>query len=309
MVIIRSMSLVVTGTIGIDTVETASGQAEGVMGGSCTYFAAAASLLAPVRIVAAVGDDWPEDHAAVLAGFSGIDQAGLEHRSGSKTFRWGGRYHDDMNGRDTLFTELGVLEEAPPPVPTEYADSRYIFLANTHPAVQLGMLEHFPDRAIVVADTMDLWIDIALDDLKALLVKLDGLVINDSEAFLLSGEANVVSAAEMICSMGPSFVVVKKGEHGAYLHHPEGCAALPALPLKAEQVVDPTGCGDSFAGGMMGHISARNGCDLATIKEALAWGTVAASHTIEDFGLAGLQSATMASMQNRFDQFRLITSF
>ncbi|MDG2200381.1 MAG: PfkB family carbohydrate kinase [Phycisphaerales bacterium] len=303
------MSLVVTGTIGIDSVETSSGAAEGVMGGSCTYFAAAASLLVPVRMVAVVGEDWPTEHESVLESFPRIDMAGLERRSGSSTFRWGGRYHDDMNERDTLFTELGVLEESPPPVPDTYSDSRFIFLANTHPSVQAEMLEHFPDRELVVADTMNLWIDIALAELKALLARLDGLVLNDAEASQLTGEANLVEAAKQICDMGPSFVVIKKGEHGAFLHHPDGMAVLPAMPLDAAQVVDPTGCGDSFAGGMMGHIAATGRSDLATIREAMAWGTVTASHTIAEFGLAGLQSATDKSMQSRFDRFREITSF
>ena len=303
------MSLVVTGTIGIDTVHAPGGSAENVMGGSSTYFAAAASLLTPVRLVAAVGDDWPAEHRSVLEGFEAIDTAGLEQRSGSSTFRWGGRYHDDMNQRDTLFTELGVLEETPPPVPETYTDSQYVFLANTHPGVQMGLLESFPDRTLAVADTMDLWINIAKDDLLALLAKLDGLVINDSEAALLSGNSNVADAAEAIRTMGPNFIVVKKGEHGAYLQHPDGEAAIPALPLKASQVIDPTGCGDSFAGGMMGHIASSDSMDLATIREALAWGTVAASHTIEDFGLSGLQSATVESMQSRLDRFRSITDF
>lgn len=303
------MSLVVTGTIGIDTVHAPGGSAENVMGGSSTYFAAAASLLTSVRLVAAVGDDWPAEHRAVLESFEAIDTAGLEQRAGSSTFRWGGRYHDDMNQRDTLFTELGVLEESPPPVPDTYADSQYVFLANTHPAVQRGLLESFPHRTLAVADTMDLWINIAKDDLLALLAKLDGLVINDSEAALLSGNANVADAAESIRSMGPNFIVVKKGEHGAYLQHPDGEAAIPALPLNASQVIDPTGCGDSFAGGMMGHIASSGRMDLATIREALAWGTVAASHTIEDFGLAGLQAATPESMQSRFEWFRTITRF
>ncbi|MDG2292390.1 MAG: PfkB family carbohydrate kinase, partial [Phycisphaerales bacterium] len=216
------MSLVVTGTIGIDTVHAPGGSAENVMGGSSTYFAAAASLLTSVRLVAAVGDDWPAEHRSVLEGFEAIDTDGLEQRSGSSTFRWGGRYHDDMNQRDTLFTELGVLEEAPPPVPETYTDSQYVFLANTHPGVQMGLLESFPDRTLAVADTMDLWINIAKDDLLALLAQLDGLVINDSEAALLSGNSNVADAAEAIRSMGPNFIVVKKGEHGAYLQHPDG---------------------------------------------------------------------------------------
>lgn len=303
------MSLVVTGTIGIDSVETSNGSAEGVIGGSCTYFAAAASLLNPVRMVAVVGDDWPSDHQSSLKSFEGIDTEGLEQRSGSSTFRWGGRYHDDMNERDTLFTELGVLEEAPPAVPTSYSDSTYIFLANTHPSVQMQMLDHFPDRKLAVADTMNLWMDIALPELHSLMKNLDGLVLNDAEAAQLTGESNLVEAAKRICDMGPSFVVIKKGEHGAFLHHPEGVAVLPAMPLDAAAVVDPTGCGDSFAGGMMGHLAASDCSDLKTIREALAWGTVAASHTIAEFGLAGLQKATRQSMQSRFDQFRRITSF
>ena len=303
------MSLVVTGTIGIDSVQTASGSAEGVMGGSCTYFAAAASLLGPVRVVAVVGEDWPAEHASALESFPQIDLAGLERRAGSSTFRWGGKYHDDMNERDTLFTDLGVLEEAPPPVPNEYADSRIVFLANTHPAVQAGMLEHFPDRQLVVADTMNLWIDIARDELGALLQQIDGLVLNDAEACQLTERSNLVEAAAAICDMGPTFVVIKKGEHGAFLHHPDGQAVLPAMPLDASEVVDPTGCGDSFAGGMMGHLAATGRFDLGTIREALAWGTVAASHTIAEFGLTGLQNATDESMRERFDRFRAITSF
>ena len=303
------MSLVVTGTIGIDSVQTSSGSAEGVMGGSCTYFAAAASLLGPVRVVAVVGDDWPAEHESALASFPQIDLAGLERRTGSSTFRWGGKYHDDMNERDTLFTDLGVLEEAPPPVPDQYTDSKIVFLANTHPAVQAGMLDHFPNRELVVADTMNLWIDIARDDLGALLQRIDGLVLNDSEACQLTERSNLVEAAAAICDMGPTFVVIKKGEHGAFLHHPDGQAVLPAMPLDASQVVDPTGCGDSFAGGMMGHLAATGRCDLPTIREALAWGTVAASHTIAEFGLDGLQAATEESMRERFDRFRSITSF
>ncbi|MAA52805.1 MAG: sugar kinase [Phycisphaerae bacterium] len=303
------MSLVVTGTIGIDSVQTSSGSAEGVMGGSCTYFAAAASLLGPVRVVAVVGDDWPAEHESALSSFASIDLAGLERRSGSSTFRWGGKYHDDMNERDTLFTDLGVLEEAPPPVPAAYTDSRVVFLANTHPAVQAGMLEHFPDRDLVVADTMNLWIDIARDELGSLLRRIDGLVLNDAEACQLTERSNIVEAAAAICEMGPTFVVIKKGEHGAFLHHPDGQAALPAMPLGGSEVVDPTGCGDSFAGGMMGHLAATGRRDIGTIREALAWGTVAASHTISEFGLAGLQNATGESMRERFDRFRTITSF
>src|SRR4051812_9114114 len=186
------MPLIVTGTIGIDTVVTPSGHADKILGGSGTYFAAAASLYGPVRLVAAVGGDFPKEHRAVLAKFPQIDTAGLEERKGSKTFAWGGKYLQNMNSRETLFTELGVLAEEPPKVPAGYRDSTFAFLANTHPAVQAGMLEQLPKRVLTVADTMDLWINIAKDQLLALLKQIDGLVLNYDEAELLTGKTNSV---------------------------------------------------------------------------------------------------------------------
>ncbi|MDP7029699.1 MAG: PfkB family carbohydrate kinase [Phycisphaerales bacterium] len=300
------MSLIVTGTIGIDTVHTPHGSAERVLGGSCAYFAAAASHYAPTRLVGVVGDDWPEAHRKTLESFSGIDLGGLEVRSGSLTFRWGGRYFDNMNDRETLFTELGVLEEHPPEVPEHFADSRYVFLANTHPAVQLGLLEQFPDRALAVADTMDLWINIAHDDLLQLLSAVDGLVINDSEASQLTEERNAITAARRILEMGPTFVVVKKGEHGCVLVHRDGTAVgvLPAFPVEASGVVDPTGAGDSFAGGMMGHLAGSDRTDVGAIHEALAWGTVTASCTIGSFGLEGLRTVARADLDERMSAFQ-----
>ncbi len=300
------MSLIVTGTIGIDTVHTPHGSAEGVLGGSCAYFAAAASHYAPTRLVGVVGDDWPDAHRKTLASFEGIDLGGLEVRSGSQTFRWGGRYFANMNDRETLFTELGVLEEHPPEVPGHFADSRYVFLANTHPAVQLGLLEQFPDRKLAVADTMDLWINIAHDDLRQLLTAVDGLVINDSEASQLTEEHNAITAARRILEMGPTFVVVKKGEHGCVLVHRDGGAVgvLPAFPVEASGVVDPTGAGDSFAGGMMGHLAASERTDADAIHEALAWGTVTASCTIGSFGLEGLRDVDRAGLDARMSSFQ-----
>ena len=299
------MSLIVTGTIGIDTVHTPDEQAEGVLGGSCAYFAAAAALQGPVRIVGAVGDDWPAEHRAVLEGIEQIGLAGLECRSGSTTFRWGGRYFDDMNQRETLFTELGVLEEAPPAVPEAYADSRYIFLGNTHPVVQTDMLAQFPDRALAVADTMDLWINVAHEELLALLKQLDGVVLNDGEAALLTECRNQVTAARKIIEMGPRFVVVKKGEHGSILvHRDEGVAVLPAWPAELHQVLDPTGAGDSFAGGMMARLALLDRTDLAALRTAIAWGTVTASFTLESFGLDGLTSITGDDVAQRLEKFR-----
>jgi sugar/nucleoside kinase (ribokinase family) len=300
------MSLIVTGTIGIDTVVTPTGHAEKILGGSGTYFAAAASLYGPVRLVAAVGDDFPEAHRAVLAKFPGIDTAGLETRKGSKTFAWGGKYLQNMNSRETLFTELGVLAEEPPKVPAAFQDSRFVFLANTHPAVQAGMLTQLPKRVLTVADTMDLWIKIAKDQLLVLLRQVDGLVLNYDEAELLTGKTNTVTAGRHILEMGPRFVVVKKGEHGAILVHREGVAALPAYPT--ENVVDPTGAGDSFAGGMMGSLAAST-IDAGkvggfeSIRRSLVHGTVVASFNIEAFSLERLVGLTRADLEKRYNEY------
>ena len=295
------MSLIVTGTIGIDTIETPNGTAERILGGSGTYFSAAASFFGPVRLVAAVGEDFPEAHRAVFKTFPAVDLTGLETRKGSKTFAWGGRYHKNMNSRDTTFTELGVLAEKPPAVPEAYRDSRIVFLANSHPAVQMGMLGQLPKRVLAVADTMDLWINVANDDLRALLKKVDGLVLNYDEAELFTGKANVVTAGKHLLELGPRFVVIKKGEHGAILVHRDGLAALPAYPT--ETVVDPTGAGDTFAGGMMGSIAANpSGGDpgsFEAIRRSLVHGTVVASFTIEAFSLDRLRTLTRAEIDAR----------
>ncbi|MFM9996977.1 MAG: PfkB family carbohydrate kinase [Phycisphaerales bacterium] len=300
------MSLVCTGTIGIDTVHTPHGSREKILGGSCTYFAAAASFHGPVRIVAAVGGDFPPAFRRTMESFKGVDLAGLEVRPRSHTFAWGGRYHANMNSRDTLFTELGVLAEPPPVIPAAYLDSRFVFLANTHPAVQLGMLDSFAARQLVVADTMDLWINTARAELDRLLTKIDGLVLNYDEAELLTGRANSVSAARHILERGPKFVVVKKGEHGALIVHREGIAALPAYP--SELVIDPTGAGDSFAGGMMGSLAAAGAkgggaVSFDALRRAIVHGTVIASFTIESFSLDRLVSLTRAELDRRFDEY------
>lgn len=298
------MALIVTGTIGIDTVYTPTGHAEKILGGSGTYFAAAASFYGPVRLVACVGEDFPPAHRAVFAKFPGIDLAGLETRKGSRTFAWGGKYLENMNSRETLFTELGVLAEPPPPVPQAYRDSRFVFLANTHPGVQMGMLEQLPGAALRVADTMDLWINTAKDDLLALLKRVDGLVLNYDEAELLTGKSNSVTAGRHILDLGPRFVVIKKGEHGALIVHRDGIAALPAFPT--EQVIDPTGAGDTFAGGMMGHLASTNAKDpgeFDTLRRALVHGTVVASFTIEAFSLGRLLQLSSTQIGERYDEY------
>jgi len=296
------MNLIVTGTIGIDTVYTPDGEhREGVLGGSCAYFAAAASHYGPVRLVAAVGDDFPQEHRDTLAKFPNIDASGLEVRKGSKTFRWGGKYMENMDERETLFTELGVLEEAPPAIPEHFADSDCLFLANSHPGVQMDLLSRVPNAKFVVADTMNLWIDVAKDDLTKLLGKVTGLVLNFEEAEQYTGHRNPVTAGLKILEHGPEFVVVKKGEHGAILVHKDGLSALPAFPT--ETVVDPTGAGDTFAGGMMAHIARTGDTSMAGIRRAMAHGTIIASFTIETFSLERLSGITPDGIAERYAAF------
>lgn len=298
------VKLVVTGTIGIDTVYTPKDRREGVPGGSAAYFAAAASFFAPVRVVAAVGADWPDEHRSVLEAFSGVCLGGLERRAGSRTFAWGGRYEEDVNIRHTIFTEVGVLQEDPPKAPPSYSDSALVFLGNTHPSVQSSFLEQFPSRKLVVADTMDLWITTAHAELRELIRRVDGIIINDSEAEQLTGFRNAVSAGKRILDMGPTFAVVKKGEHGCVLVHRDGIAALPAFPLDEHHVIDPTGAGDSFAGAMMGHLSKAGSIDFHAVQGGLAAGTVVASFTIESFGLERLSALQAKEVADRMERFR-----
>ncbi len=300
------MSLIVTGSIGIDTVITPWGRADDVLGGSSVYFSAAASFFSPVRLVGAVGDDFPRDYLKVFDHFK-VCTRGLEIRKGAKTFRWTGKYMQNMNDRETVDVKLNILAEALPPVPPEYRDSKYIFLANTHPAGQLALLDQFSHPALVVADTMDLWINNEREMLGKLLERLDGLVLNDSEATLLTGERNMAVASRQILRMGPKFVVIKKGEHGCMLRHHEGMGILHAFP--AMNVVDPTGAGDSFGGGMMGYLAAAGSHRLKDIKRALAYGTIAASFNIEAFSLQRLMEISRQDIDQRMAEYSEYTSF
>ncbi|MEE9213106.1 MAG: PfkB family carbohydrate kinase [Phycisphaeraceae bacterium] len=294
------MSLIVTGSIGIDSIEAPTGTADGVLGGSTSYFAAAASFFGPVRLLGAVGDDFPQHFLDTLKHF-GIDLEGLETRAGSKTFRWRGKYHQNMNVRETLDVQLNIVAEAMPAVPESYRDSQYVFLANTHPAGQLELRSQFQTATLTVADTMDLWIESERPTLLELLKQVDGLVINDSEAQLLTNETNVVRAAEAIMKLGPKFVVIKKGEHGALLRHASGVAALPAYP--ARDVVDPTGAGDSFAGGMMGRLASCGDLSLQGLTRAMACGTIVASFTIEAFSLDRLKQIDQRDLDARLAEY------
>ena len=295
------MSLIVTGSVGIDSVEAPTGKADDVLGGSAIYFAGAASYFTSVRLVAAVGDDFPDDYLSTFQHF-GVDTAGLERRQGSKTFRWRGKYHENMNQRDTLDVQLNVLGEAPPPVPEAWQASEYVFLANTHPEAQMSLLENFPNRKLAVADTMDLWIGNERESLSRLLKQIDGLVLNDEEAFQLTDKTNIVRAAEDILELGPKFVVIKKGEHGAFLLHKDGVAAFPAYA--ARDVVDPTGAGDSFAGGMMGYLAANGDTSAAAIRRAMAYGTIVASFNIESFSLNRMKEIDKNDIDARLKEYR-----
>ena len=303
------MSLLVTGSIGIDTVKTPFGTKENCLGGSSVYFAMAASFFTPVRFLGVIGDDCPYNLAEVFLGRN-VDLAGLEIRKGSKTFRWAGSYQGAMNEASTDAVDLNVLAEDPPPLPVAYRDSQYVFLANTAPALQLKLLDQLDAPRLAVADTMNLWIDNARDDLIKLLPRVHGLVLNEGEARMLTGLDNLVAAADQILTLGPQFVVVKKGEHGALLITSAGQRfALPAYPT--DSVKDPTGAGDTFAGGMMGHLAAHDASsdDPEALKQAIAHGTVAASLVIEDFSLNRWNSVSNGDIENRLQQLCDMVSF
>jgi cytidine kinase len=300
------MPLLVTGSIGIDTIETPTGRRENVIGGSAVYFSFAASFFSPVRLVGVVGDDCPHELLNIFEGRP-VDTGGLERRTGSKTFRWHGSYVKDLNEAQTVKVDLNVLAEQAPKIPGQFADSKYVFLANTHPVLQQEMLERLPGCKLAVADTMNLWIANEQAELRKLLTRIHGIVLNDGEARMLTDKKNLISAARDILKMGPKFVVIKKGEHGALLVTGSETFVLPAFP--AEQVVDPTGAGDSFAGGMMGYLATQGGFSSTSLKRAMAFGTIVASFTISDFSISGLQRATREQIDQRWDHYKQAISF
>ncbi len=300
------MSLLVTGSIGIDTVETPFGRRDEVLGGSAIYFAYAASFFCPVRLVGVVGEDCPTHFLDVFRDRP-VDTRGLEQRAGSKTFRWHGSYLKDLNEAVTVEVDLNVLAERAPKIPDAFMDSNYVFLANTHPALQRQMALSFKSARLIVADTMNLWIQTERVELLALLKQIHGLVLNDGEARLLTDKKNLIAAAREVLKLGPKFVVIKKGEHGCILCTERDTFVLPAFP--ADKVVDPTGAGDSFAGGMMGYLATQGNFSTPTIKRALAFGTVVASHTISDFSLAGLQQTSRQQIDDRWNDFKQAMAF
>jgi sugar/nucleoside kinase (ribokinase family) len=296
------VSLLVTGSIGIDTVKTPFGVSKDCLGGSAVYFSMAASFFTHVRFLGAIGADCPFDLKKIFKSRK-VDLNGLELRHTSKTFRWAGSYVDAMNEAVTDFVELNVLAEEPPKMPEEYKDSKFVFLANTAPILQIQLLDQLHKPRFVAADTMNLWINNNLPDLKQLLKKIDCLILNETEARMLANEHNLITAAAKIEKLGPTVVVIKKGESGSIIRQSDGqLFVLPAYP--ATIVKDPTGAGDSFAGGFMGYLAGQNKTDFATLKKAVAYGTVVASFTISDFSLKGLTKTTRRNIDSRLNELR-----
>jgi sugar/nucleoside kinase (ribokinase family) len=300
------MSLLVTGTIGIDTLVTPFGQADEVLGGSAVHFSFAAGLFSPVRLVGVVGADFPEEFRRLLAERD-IDLAGLETRPNGKTFRWSGRYVGDMHDAETLQIGLNVVAEAPPSIPEVFRDTPCVFLAATDPELQHDFVRQCTGAKLIVVDTRDLWINTKPDALREALATVHGAILNDGEARLLTGETNLILAGRKILKYGPRFVVIKKGEHGAMLVTADRVFVLPAYPTT--EVRDPTGAGDSFAGGMMGYLATCKSHRFDELKRALVRGTMTASYTIEDFGVNRIRSIGRADVEKRLRDYAEMMRF
>jgi sugar/nucleoside kinase (ribokinase family) len=300
---VSAQPILLVGSVALDDVRTPFGAVQEAFGGSASYFALAARCFAPVRLVAIVGTDFPAAHLELLRERD-IDTRGLEIVDG-KCFRWGGRYGDDLNSRETLFTHLNVFEHFHPKVPPAYRDSPFVFLGNIHPSLQAEVLRQVQAPRLVALDTMNLWIETARQELLDVLRSVHLLVVNDQEARQLTENSNLVQAARRLLEFGPRMVVVKKGEHGAAYFSAEGEFAVPALPL--DDVRDPTGAGDSFAGGLLGHLAASGEVSQAAMRRAMVYGSVLASFTVQDFGVAGLCGVSAEQIAARYEQLRLLT--
>ena len=299
------MSLLVVGSVALDDIEAPAGSVKSVLGGAASYCSVASSYFVRTRAVGVTGDDFPKEHLEFLAS-RGIDLSGVTRAPG-RTFRWGGRYHDSLNQRDTLFTELGVFEHFDPVLPPAYLDSEWVFLANIHPSLQRNVLAQARAPRFSAMDTMNFWIEGERKELEATLARVAGLVINDEEARQLTGIANLVGAADAIRRLGPSTVIVKRGEHGALLFDEAGVFAAPAFPLR--EVQDPTGAGDSFAGGFMGALASGGSLTPDAMRRAVIYGSLLASFCVERFSLDRFRTLTRAEIDERFEQFRRLTRF
>lgn len=299
------MSILVVGTVAFDSIETPFGSAERVLGGSASYFAVAASFFSPVKIVGIIGQDFPQEYLTIFSG-RGVDLEGLRREKG-ETFHWRGRYHEDLNVRDTVELHLNVLSGFVPHLPESYRDAEYVFLGNIDPDMQMEVLRQLRRMRLVACDTMDHWILNSGAALRQVLRKIETLIINDSEARLLSGEHNIVRAARAILKMGPKVVLIKRGEYGVLQFSDSSIFGTPAYPL--EEVFDPTGAGDSFAGGFMGYLARSGDHSERGLRRSIVYGSVVASFTVEDFGLKRLTRLSLGEVEERYQRFLDLTDF
>jgi len=302
------MSLITVGTMAFDAIETPFGKVDKIVGGSATYVAYAASnFVKPINQISIIGYDFPTEELEEMKK-RGVKMDGVEMVSDKKSFFWSGKYHMDMNSRDTLITDLNVLEDFNPIVPDSYQNSEFLMLGNLMPKLQLSVIKQMKVRPkLIVMDTMNFWMDIALEDLKIVLKEVDVLLVNDGEARQLSGEVSLVKAAKKILEMGPRFLIIKKGEHGALLFHENHVFFAPALPL--EEVFDPTGAGDTFAGGFIGHLAKTKDISFENMKTAIIVGSALASFCVEKFGPDRMKEITKADIDQRIEQFVDLVSF
>jgi sugar/nucleoside kinase (ribokinase family) len=302
------MSLVIVGSVAFDAIETPFGKTDKIIGGAASYIALASSYFTKnTKLVAVVGDDFPGDFINTLRN-KGVNTEGLQIKEGQKSFFWSGKYHNDMNSRDTLTTELNVLADFDPIIPDSYQDCEYLMLGNLTPQVQMTVINRLKNRPkLVVLDTMNFWMEVALDDLKATLKMVDVLTINDEEARQLSGEYSLVKAATKIQAMGPKYLIIKKGENGALLFHNKDVFFAPALPL--EEVFDPTGAGDTFAGGFIGYIAQTGDTSFENMKNAIIYGSAMASFCVEKFGTERILDLAPNEMQDRIESFKKLVRF
>ena len=300
--------LLIVGTVAFDAIETPFGKTDKILGGAATYIGLSASNFGVKSgIVSVVGGDFPKEYLDMLEA-KNIDTSGIDIVKDGKTFFWSGKYHNDMNSRDTLITELNVLEHFNPVVPEHFKDSKIVMLGNLHPSIQMSVINQMTQKPkLVVLDTMDFWMNIALTELLAVLKKIDVITINDEEARQLSGEYSLVNAAKKIHEMGPKYVVIKKGEHGALLFSEGNMFFAPALPLA--EVFDPTGAGDTFAGGFSGYLAKTDNISFENMKNAVIYGSNLASFCVEKFGTERMQNLTKEEIDNRLQQFKQLTQF
>ena len=302
------MSLLTVGTVAFDDIETPLGKADKIVGGACTYISLAASYFVNnINLVSVIGDDFPQDMLDTLQS-KGVNLEGLQVKEGEKSFFWAGKYHDDLNSRDTLDTQLNVLADFDPVLPDSYKNDQFVMLGNLTPEVQMRVIDQMNGTPRFVAmDTMNFWMDNALDGLKAVLKKIDCLIVNDEEARQLSGEHSLVKASNKILEMGPRYLVIKKGEHGALLFYDGDIFFAPALPLA--EVFDPTGAGDTFAGGFMGYLAQSGDISFENMKRAVIFGSAMASFCVEKFGTERLMELTSLDIKNRVNKFVQLVNF